>query len=164
MREARKAFPGILSTVEFENGFPTLFLEAADPEHGLPPERAADGLLTGLLHLVAVAGARPGSLVAFDEPENHLHPHAIRSLLASMRERADEEDLTVVLTTHSPVVMNEFRSDLAQVFVLDRSDAGRPIPVNMTDLHSEEWLAQSKLGTLYERMAFGSPSNTVPHR
>lgn len=163
MSEARKAFPGLLSTVEFEGGFPVLFPEgASQPERALPPERAAEGLLVGLLHLTALAGARPGSLVAFDEPENHLHPHAIRSLLASMRARSDEHDLTVVLTTHSPVVMNEFRDEPGQVFVLDRSDPSRPVPVRMTDLHSEEWLAQAKLGTLYERLAFGSPLGAVP--
>ena len=27
----------------------------------------------------------------------------------------------------------------------------------MSSLHSEEWLAQSKLGTLYERLAFAAP-------
>ena len=163
MAEARKAFPGVISTVEFEGGFPILFPPgAADPERGLPPERAADGLLTGLLHLTAIAGARPGSLIAFDEPENHLHPHAIRALLASMRKRSEEQDLTIVLTTHSPVVMNEFRDEPEQVFVLDRSDPSRALPVVMTELHTEEWLAQAKLGTLYERLAFGSPLETVP--
>lgn len=163
MSEARKAFPSLISTVEFDGGFPILFPPgASDPERGLPPERAADGLLTGLLHLTALAGARPGSLLAFDELENHLHPHAIRSLLASMRKRSEEKDLTVILTTHSPVVMNEFRDEPEQVFVLDRSDPKRALPVAMTELHSEEWLAQAKLGTLYERLAFGSPLATVP--
>src|SRR6185369_13240532 len=130
---------------------------AADPEIALPPERAADGLLTGLLHLTAVAGARRGALVAFDEVENQLHPHAIRSLFAAMRRRAEEQDLTIIITTHSPVVMNEFRDDLEQVFVLDRSTNSNEFPVRVTDLHSEEWLAQAKLGTLYDQLAFGAP-------
>lgn len=160
---ARKAFPGLLSTIEFEAGFPALYPPgASDPERGLPPERSADGLLTGLLHLTAIAGARPGSLVAFDELENQLHPHAIRSLLESIRERADEHRLTVVLTTHSPVVMNEFREHLDRVFVLDRSDATRSLPVAVTDLHTEDWLAQAKLGTLYDRLAFASPFDDPP--
>jgi hypothetical protein len=158
MAEARKAFPGLISTVEFDNGFPLLFPPgAADLESALPPERAADGLLTGLLHLTAIAGARRGSLVALDEMENRLHPHAIRLLLAAMRQRAEEQDLTIIVTTHSPVVMNEFRDDLEQVFVLDRSRTSSEFPVRVTDLHSEEWLAQAKLGTLYDRLAFGAP-------
>ncbi len=158
MTTAREAFPGQISTIDFERGFPMLYPpDDPDPERGLPPERAADGLLTGLLHLTAVVGAAPGSLVAFDELENQLHPHAIRTLLAAMRERADAQGLTVVVTTHSPVVMNQFRDELEHVFVLDRSDPARPLPVALTELHTEEWLAQAKLGTLYERLAFGSP-------
>lgn len=165
MAEARRAFPDLFSTVEFDGGFPLVFPPgAADPERALPPERLADGLLTGLLLLTAIAGARRGALVAIDEVENHLHPHAIRSLLAAMRARAEEQELTVVLTTHSPVVMNGFRDEPEQVFVLDRTEPGRDLPIAMTELHSEEWLAQSKLGTLYERLAFGAPFDAVSRR
>ncbi|HSJ99631.1 MAG TPA: AAA family ATPase [Kofleriaceae bacterium] len=163
MTIAREAFPGQISTIEFERGFPVLYPPGApDPDRGLPPERAADGLLTGLLHLTATAGAPPGSLIAFDELENQLHPHAIRTLLAAMRARADAQELTVVVTTHSPVVMNEFRDELEHVFVLERGDPARPLPIPLTELHTEEWLAQAKLGTLYERLAFASPLPPQP--
>ena len=161
MAEACAAFPGLISTVEFDGGFPLIFPRgASDPESALPPERVADGLLTGLLHLTAVAGAPSGAVVAFDEVENRLHPHAIRRLLRAMRQRAEESDLTIIVTTHSPVVMNEFRDDLAQVFVLDRIPTSSEFPVRVTDLHSDEWLAQARLGTLYDRLAFGAPPGT----
>lgn len=163
MEQASKAFPGLISTVEFENGFPLIFPRgAADVESALPPERAADGLLTGLLHLTAVACARPGTVIAFDEVENRLHPYAIRLLLRAMRKRAEESDLTIVVTTHSPVVMNEFRDALEQVFVLERQEASGEFPVRVTELHTEEWLAQAKLGTLYDRLAFGAPPISSP--
>jgi predicted ATPase len=163
METAREAFPGQISTIEFERGFPMLYApDTVDPDHGLPPERMADGLITGLLHLTAIAGAPPGSLVAFDELENQLHPHAIRKLIEAMRERASAHNLTVIVTTHSPVVMNQFRDEIEQVFVLDRSDPARPLPVALTELHTEEWLAQAKLGSLYERLAFGSPLVNPP--
>jgi predicted ATPase len=154
---ARDAFPGQLGAIEFERGFPMLYApDAPDPDRGLPPERAADGLVTGLLHLTAIAGAPSGSLVAFDELEDHLHPHAIRALLAAIRGRAEEQDLTVVLTTHSPVVMNQFLGDPGAVFVLDRREADRPQPIALTELHDEEWLSLMKLGTLYEHLKFAA--------
>jgi predicted ATPase len=158
MDHARRAFPGQLAAIEFDaGGFPVLFPSGAvDAENSLPAERAADGLLVGLLHLTAVAGAERGAILAFDEPENHLHPYAIRSLLRSMRDRAEERDLTIILTTHSPVVMNEFRHELEQVFVLETSERGA-MPSRISDLHNEEWLAQARLGTLYDRLAFGAP-------
>lgn len=158
LREARRAFPGLIGDVEFDRGVPVLYRPGAvDPADGLLPNRAADGLLTGLLHLVAVAGARPGSLVAFDEVENQLHPHAIRTLVSAMRQQADERGLTIVLTTHSPVVLNQFRDEPEQVYVLGHGQADLDMPAPMTALHTQEWLAQAKLGSLYERLAFSAP-------
>lgn len=158
LSEARRAFPGIIGDIEFDRGLPYFFRPGAtDPAEGLLPNRAADGLLTGLLHLTAVAGAKPGSLVAFDEVENQLHPHAIRTILSAMRQQAYERGLTIVLTTHSPVVLNQFRDEPEQVYVLGHGVAGLEVPAPMTALHSEEWIAQAKLGSLYEQLAFGAP-------
>lgn len=158
IEQAHRAFPDLIGTIEFDRGLPYIFRPAAsDPAEGLLPNRSADGLLTGLLHLTAVAGARPGSLIAFDEAENQLHPHAIRSIIAAMRKQAEERDLTIVLTTHSPVVLNQFRDEPRQVFVLGHGNPELPVPARMTELHTEEWIAQAKLGSLYERLAFGAP-------
>ena len=161
MSEARRAFPDIMGTVEIDRGQPYMFPpESTDPAEGLPPSRAADGLLTGLLQLTAVAGARSGSIIAFDEMENQLHPHAIRSILASIRKQASERDLTIIVTTHSPVVMNTFAQEPEQFFVL-QPGADRT-PVTLTDLHDEDWLAAFSLGDLYDREAFAAPDLNRP--
>lgn len=158
MDEAHRAFPDLIGSIEFDRGIPYVFRPgSADPAEGLLPNRQADGLLAGLLHLTAVAGAPGGSLLAFDELEEHLHPHAIRSVISAMRAKADEQDLTIVLTTHSPVVLNQFRDEPDQVYVLGHGDPDAPSPAPMTDLHDEAWIAQAKLGSLYEQLAFGAP-------
>ena len=157
--EARRAFPGVIGTIEFDRGLPYLYRAgASDPTEGLLPNRAADGLLTGLLHLTAVAGAKNGSLVAFDEVENHLHPHAIRSLIAAIRQHADERNLAIVLTTHSPVVLNEFKGKEDRVFVLESGWTGA-LPVPLDEMRDEAWLSHFALGDLYEREQFAAPSN-----
>jgi predicted ATPase len=158
LAEARKAFPGLLESIEFERGLPFLYGRGArSVEDGYPPSRAASGLLTGLLHLTAVAGAKPGSLLTFDEMENQLHPHAIRSILAAMRSQADERRLTILLSTHSPVLLNQFREAPEQVFVLGHGREDQPTPAPLTALFDEAWLAHSDLGVLYEQLAFSSP-------
>lgn len=78
-----------------------------------------------------------------------------------MRRQAEERDLTICVTTHSPVVLNQFRGDPEQVYVLGHGVEGVDVPAPMTELHTEEWLAQAKLGTLYERLAFSAP--TIPN-
>lgn len=157
LAEARAAFPDQLQGIEFDRGLPYLFRPgASDITDGLPPFLQADGLLTGLAHLTAVAGARNGSLVAFDELESHLHPHAIRSLIDAMRRRAETHDLTIVLTTHSPVVLNEFKGHEDRIYVLERGWQGS-LPVPLDELHSEAWLSHFALGDLYEREQFAAP-------
>lgn len=157
----KRAFPDLIEDMEFIDDRLVFYPPGStSPDDHLPLYLAADGLLTGLLQLTAVAGASDGSVIAFDEVENQLHPHAIRSILSSMRELADERDLTIILTTHSPVVMNAFREDPDLFYVLEPGES--PQPVALTDLHDEDWLAQFSLGDLYDRMDFGAPPNMTP--
>lgn len=157
--KAREAFFDVFEDLEIasESGFVVarIFPPGFADDQGLPVLRAPDGLLTGLLHLTAVAGARDGSVIALDEMENQLHPHAIRVILSAMRELAEERDLTIVLTSHSPVVMNEFRHDMESFFVLERGVT--PGPRRITKLHDPGWLAQFSLGDLYETLRVGQP-------
>ena len=159
VRSLREAFPDLIEDLEFPPSGTAAFYpaNAPHPDAKLPLGLAASGLITGLLQLTAVAGAKPASVIAFDEMENQLHPHAIRMIIHAMREMAKERDLTIVLTTHSPVVLNAFREEPEQVYVLNHGQPGIPNPGRMSELHTEEWLAHGKLGTLYERLAFGAP-------
>lgn len=155
--EARRAFPDSFDRIEFDQGNPLFFRPgSSDPSEGLSARRMADGLLVALLHLSAVAGAKPGSILALDEIEAHLHPHAIRSLLSALRKRASERSLTILLTTQSPVVLNDFDREPDKVYELAQTDQGSTL-VKLTDAHDEDWLSQAKLGSLYERLGFGSP-------
>src|SRR5262249_39091154 len=156
----RDAFPDLLVDLEFDSVGQTVVGSFYSPnapsaDDSLPLSLAADGLLVGILHLTAVAGAAEGSILAFDEMENQLHPHAIRSILKSMRAMAEERDLTILLTTHSPVVMNEFKGHEDQFYVLE---AGREVlPVPLDEARDPDWLAHFSLGDLYDREDFAAP-------
>lgn len=156
----RAAFPGQIDDIEFD-GPPAqphgTIISGADSgvEKSIPAFLEADGLLTGLLHLTAVAGAPDGYLMAFDEMENQLHPHAIRSIIGSMRTLAEERDLTIVLTSHSPVVMNEFKDEKDRFFILEEHDGKYPSPLD--EAYDPDWLCHFSLGDLYDRNAFASP-------
>lgn len=159
----RRAFPGLLKSIEYIRDEMVFYpVDARSSDDYIPLNLAADGMLAGLLALTAVAGLPDGGVVAFDELETHLHPHAIRSILASMRELAEERDLTVIVTSHSPVVMNAFGREPEQFYVLgasqnDPNDPEATEPVALTDLHDEDWLAQFDLGDLYDRLKFAAP-------
>jgi predicted ATPase len=150
------AFPDLIESIEFEpRGEVAFFPRGAGPDDGIPLKFAADGLLKGLFLLTAVAGARDRALVAIDEIENHLHPFAIRSLLRSIRGIAEERGIAVVLTSHSPVVMNTFRDEPDRLFVVEPT--AEVNPGVLSQQHDEDWLAQFALGDLYDRLKFGAP-------
>jgi predicted ATPase len=156
--KVKKAFPGVIEDIEFDPPLgeivPARFYPPGE-RTGLPMSRAADGFLVGLLHLTAVAGAAPGAIVAIDEMENQLHPHAIRSILGAMRELAEERGLTVLLITHSPVLMNAFRDEPNRFFVTEISEKAQPTALDR--LQDPEWLAHFSFGDLYDRLEIGAP-------
>jgi predicted ATPase len=151
----REAFPELCDNLDFNFAGPKTTVEMNLPggKGPIPAAFTPNGWLTALLHLCAVAGGEPGSLVAIDEMENALHPYAIRKLVACFREWSAEHDLTVCLATHSTVLLNEFKEEPENVFVME---PGQPtLPVPLTQIHDPEWLAHFSLGDLYAFGEFG---------
>ena len=50
---------------------------------------------------------QPKSIVLMDEPESHLHPPLLATLMHAVRHVLDEQDSFAVIATHSPVVAQE---------------------------------------------------------
>jgi predicted ATPase len=118
---------------------------------------APDGWFAALLHLTAVASTNSGDLIAIDEPENALHPHAIKRLLQHMRSWAQRHSTTILLATHSPVIIDAFRECPERLYIMEPAERSLPIPLN--ELKDPEWLAHFSLGDLYAREEFGAPSD-----
>jgi predicted ATPase len=123
---------------------------------------APDGWFAALLHLTAVASTDDGDVIAIDEPENALHPHAIKLLLEHMRVWSQRRSVTILLATHSPVIISDFDTRPEQLYVMQQDQPVSPVPV--TDLKERDWLAHFTLGDLYTREEFGAPRGDAEHR
>jgi hypothetical protein len=156
LRGLRAAFPELFADLEYQSASDTIFASLIEPKANRPiPARVAPhGWFTALLHLCAVAGAEPGSLIAIDEVENSLHPWAIQKLLDAFRDWSDEHDLTICLATHSPVLLRDFREEPEKLFIMELGQ--ETLPVSLPELHSPEWFLQFSLGDLY---AYGEIGN-----
>ncbi|MBK7758611.1 MAG: hypothetical protein IPI35_19885 [Deltaproteobacteria bacterium] len=79
-----------------------------------------------------------------------------------MRQRADEHGLTILLTTHSPVVLNEFSREPSQVYIIERGpeadDADRSEVLPLTEARDPNWLSHFELGDLYAAEDIASQS------
>lgn len=154
----RVAFPGIYDDLDFDAG-QTITARVFRPgdETPNPISHEANGLLSMLLLLAQVAATHPGGIVAIDEPENSLHPYAIRRFLRLARAWARQHDLTILLTTHSPVLLDEFNGEPDRIFVLE---SGRDVlPARLDELRAREWLASYTLGELYTGGEFAANEN-----
>lgn len=69
------------------------------------------------LHVLVslVAHIEPRSVVLFDEPESHLHPPLLATLMHSLRIVLKKKDAFAIVATHSPVVLQETMSRHVQV-------------------------------------------------
>lgn len=149
------AFPDGFEDMDFEAAGQTVtgrFYLPGGLETPVPIHLAPHGLLSALVTLAGVASAWEESCVAIDEIEAGLHPFAIRALVEQIRARAASKKLTVLLATHSPVVLNQFNGHPEQVFVIEE---GRS-PVALDKHRNPEWLAQFALGDLFANLDFGA--------
>jgi predicted ATPase len=166
VKQVCNAFPGVSDEIEFDfaGTITSLRLVNSRRDESIPVTFAPHGWLAGLLHLMAVAGAVPGSVVAIDEFENSLHPYAIRRLVQAMRDWAARKHLTIVLAGHSPALLDEFRDHAGQVFVMEPWQPEQPsMPLRLTDYRDPEWLKHFSLGELYRHEDFGGPKNGKPN-
>jgi predicted ATPase len=155
-------FEGASNTVSiriFRSGF----------DRSIPLSNQSTGLIRGLLHMTAIAGAKPGSFISIDDFEDGLHPVAIRRLLAQARQRAAEKRLTVLVATHSPVLLNAFGDDPENVLLfeprleertkLSADDIGAIIP--LTHVKHPDTLSQFNIGDLYGFGEVAAPQEPV---
>jgi predicted ATPase len=113
----RDLLPGLsqIRTIPTEDGNVHLSIR----EHGLKRPasvwQASDGFLalTALLSLVYVPPERGGTLYCIEEPENHLHPRLLETLVALLRQAQGKNgsQAQFLFATQSPYFVDQFSLD-----------------------------------------------------
>ncbi|TAE31087.1 MAG: DUF2813 domain-containing protein [Cytophagales bacterium] len=88
----------------------------------------ADELSEGTLYFLAllciINQPNPPKLLLLEEPEKGIHPRRIQEVVNFILGLADEKDIQVIMTTHSPIVVDMFRDMPESVFIFDKDDEG----------------------------------------
>jgi predicted ATPase len=150
------AFPRLVRELGFETRADWVGAEVfrGDDGPGSPLAQEANGVVAMLMTLTALAAAAPGGLVVIDEPENSLHPFAIRELVRQTSTWAEAQQLVVLYTTHSPVLLNELTGSPERICVVSRETHHAPTP--LPELRNPEWLDRFRLGDLLMDDDFGA--------
>jgi predicted ATPase len=131
-----------------EPGTKVLGVEEADGSvYGA--EEMSDGLLL-FIGLAAAAQLKMGTpcILAIEEPERGIHPRRLRELLDHLL-RLTQSGVQVVLTTHSPTLLDEFRDSPESVLIFERDTKGTHITRLSDRPDWEKELKGAPLGELW---------------
>ncbi len=106
----------------------------------------SDGTLRFLFLLAVFANPSPPALIAIDEPETGLHPSMMPIVAEYARHAAQRTQ--VILTTHSPELLDAFRDEPPTTTVVEWRDGQTVLRVLAGD-RLAYWLKKYTLGELY---------------
>ena len=94
----------------------------------LSSKQVSDGVMLILAYVTVLHMTDPPSLLLVEEPENSIHPARLKEVLTMLRELVEEQDQTqVVLTTHSPYVVDLFQPE--EVTLCQKSEVSGEVSV-----------------------------------
>lgn len=158
LKSLRSAFPNVVDELGLRLTENNVEVSVTAPG-GHPPlsiRQQANGLVQYLANLIALVSAKPGDVIALDQPEDGLHPWALKVLLSSLEDWAWDNRLTVILATHSLVLLDAMGGAPERVFVMKAHKVGEPSPAPLTALYDRDWLQGFTLGDLYAESNIGS--------
>ena len=89
-----------------------LYFRFRKDKQELPAAQVSDGMLLVLAYLTILYLPHPPRVLLIEEPENGVHPKRLQDVLQILRDLIDEQGHTqVILTTHSPYVVDQFQPD-----------------------------------------------------
>ncbi len=121
--EVRRAVPGIDKVVLPPAAEPgTKVVGVAEGKTVYRAEHISEGVLY-FIALSTISQMSGPTLVCLEEPEKGIHPRRIRELIDQVR-RVARTGTQFLITTHSPVLLDEFRDEPESVLIVERDEKG----------------------------------------
>ncbi len=86
----------------------------------------ADELSEGTLYFLAILAIihqpNPPKLLLLEEPEKNVHPKRIHEIIDYLFQLSEQKDIQIIMTTHSPLVVDEFKNIPENIHIFDFID------------------------------------------
>lgn len=146
--ELRKVMPDIDSVITIPEQAGQKLVGIAEGNRVFRADTVSDGILL-FIALSTVAQMSGGStLIAMEEIERGIHPRRIRETLDQIL-RISRTGTQFLLTTHSPILLSEFRDDPDAVVVLERSTTNGTTARKLSDIPEGKDATGLSLGDLW---------------
>lgn len=97
-------------------------------------EELSDGTLYFLALLAIIHQPEPPNLLLLEEPETNIHPRRLKDIMNYIFKHANEKDVQVIITTHSPLMLDYFNKKPQSVFIFEMLDGETKIKNLKTDI------------------------------
>ena len=83
----------------------------------------SDGAILYLAYLAVTHEPDPPRILLIEEPENGVHPSGLKATVEALQHISKEKDVQVILTTHSPYLLDLVEPEEVRVFAKDEEGA-----------------------------------------
>lgn len=125
-------------------------------KHPLRASSLSQGSLLALALLTLSHIPEPPTLIGIEDPDRGMHPRLLRDLLDAIHRLSHPEEfgddraaVQVVLTTHSPYLLDLFRDRLEDVVVVEKVGLNSTLKRLSTIPHVEEIIRDAHLGEVW---------------
>ena len=92
-------------------------------DHVLPAGAVSDGVMLSLAYLALCYRPDPPKVLLIEEPEAGVHHASLKQIVTTLRELSDQKHVQIVLTTHSPYLLDCVEPEEVRVFAKDDEGA-----------------------------------------
>jgi hypothetical protein len=85
----------------------------------------SDGVMLSLAYVAICNQPEPPKILLIEEPENGVHYASLQAIVSTLRELTKKKDVQVILTTHSPYLLDLVEPDEVYLFSKDQIGAGQ---------------------------------------
>ncbi len=150
------------------NGQRAFMLRTKQGQHRFHSSQLSQGTLFALTLLAIAHLPNPPSVVCLEDPDRGMHPRLLRDVLDATERLANPQvfkesrsPVQVIMTTHSPLLVDQFRDRPDDVVLIQKTDLASDFTRLSAIPNIEEILSGAHLGDVWFSGAFGGvPLNT----
>ena len=89
----------------------------------LSADGVSDGVILSLAFLALAHNPTPPNILLVEEPENGVHHASLKDIVGTLKKLTEEKGVQVILTTHSPYLLDLVEPEEVRVFTKDDEGA-----------------------------------------
>jgi predicted ATPase len=91
--------------------------------HEFHPDSVSDGVMLSLAFLALVGQPDPPRILLVEQPEDGVHHASLKDIVGTLKQLNEEKGVQVILTTHSPYLLDQVAPEAVHVFTKDEEGA-----------------------------------------